>query len=692
MEIESLPASMKTRSETTVTLDRIMIDYHESPESCSLQGHRMPTVTYSTAPLSSWLSDLTSPPASPIMERRRGGGVKYLLLLSFLALSCAATPPGRPASRPAYFRLSMPFTVDPRSFLSLDLLADSDGYVVVGYVEPTATRRQSVEVVAADSAGKQLWSRTHTVKRPVGRLQAIRTHDGGLLVWGIGSEHPYLLRIDRNGNRLWNRTYDKRSCPPEAVTQTSDGGFILTGTTSDPNGRRVYLFKTDAQGDTLWFRSFQVGYLPGPHAIQQTSDGGYILTGAAEGDVCIIRADSDGEMLWSRSYGNPGIEFDEGWSVQQVRDGGFVVAGRLSQPLAPDDHDMGPDYDAYLVRMESNGDSLWTRAYGGRRYQGGRWVRQTTDGGFIVVGSDDQSTSGMTSQGDIRTYVVRTNANGDTLWTRSLGGMRDWGRWSAFKTTDDGMVIAALDPDDPFNNPLTGPPRRVRPDRVSVRVFSVDPAGNVSRPEYPEEVRDFQEGLAPAKIDTKWGYVDKAAKFVIAPQFDNAYHFSEGLAAVRIGDRWGFISRNGAYVTPPQFDSVDEFTHGLAPVKAGGKWGFVDTTGRLVIAPQFNRVSYFFGLGPVEIGDTWIFIDRAGNEVYRPAPEDVLPYAVAPQPARLGRGWGYKDSTGTFVIAPRFDEARSFWMGLALVKTGGEWHYIDKAGRDVWKERSGKTR
>jgi hypothetical protein len=584
--------------------------------------------------------------------------------------------------------------VDARSFLSLDLLADSDGYVVVGYVEPTATRKQSVEVVAANSAGRQLWSRTYVVKRAVRRPQTIRTHDGGLLVWGIDGEHPYLLRIDRNGDRLWTQTYGKHGGPPEAVAQTSDGGFILTGTTSDPNGRLVYLLKTDAQGEMLWFKSFQVGYLPGPHAIQQTTDGGYILAGTADADVYIARADSGGALRWSRSFGNPGIEFDQGWSVQQTKDGGFVVSGDLSSIRLPGDHyqGSGPDYDAYAIRTDSNGDSLWTRSYGDKAMQGGRWIRQTADGGFVMVGSSDLPTMDGAGPGDIKTYIVRTKPDGDTLWTRSFGGTRDWGRWSVFKMADDGLVVAALDYEDPFSYLYDRRPRKVRPDRVSIRVISVDSAGKVSRPEYPEQIRDFQEGLAAARVDTKWGYIDEAAKFVIAPQFDNAYHFSEGLAQVMVGDRWGFISRNGAYVTPPQFDSVDEFTHGLAPVKAGGKWGFVDTTGRLVIAPRFNRVSYFFGLGPVEIGDTWIFIDRSGNEVFRPEPSDVLPYAVAPHPAKLGRRWGYKDSTDTFVIAPRFDEARSFWMGLALVKADGEWCYIDKAGRYVWKEKSGKAR
>ena len=610
------------------------------------------------------------------------------------ALLSVAAQPGRSATHPTYFRLGTSFQTDPYTIQNVSLLADSCGYVVVGYNESSATRRRSIGVAAANSSGKQLWSRTCGVKRAVSNLQAIRTRDGGLLVWGHTTDPtlPYLLRIDPTGESLWTRTYGSVTdsilwnLPPAAVAQTSDGGFVLAGTA---NCAPLYLLKTDARGDTLWFRRHQDRL--SLHSIQQTVDGGYIATGVAGGDACIIKVDQNGKRLWSRSYGNPGAaNYDEGWATQQTSDGGFVMVGELTCPRLPDDHyAMGPNYDAYLVRTDRNGDSLWTRVYGGRRYQGGSWIRQAADGGFIMVGSDNQSTSGMTLPGDIRTYIVRTNAVGDTLWTRSVGGTRNWGRWSVFKTADDGLVIAALDPEDPFSNLYSGRPRKVGPDSVSIRVISVGPTGNVTRPEYPEVILDFQEGLAAAKVDTQWGYINEAAKFVIPLRFDNAHHFSEGLAAVRVGDRWGFIGKNGGYVIPPQFESVDEFTGGLAPAKVGGKWGYVDRTGRFAVAPQFDQVTCFAcPLSDVKIAGAWAYIDRTGRILFRSGAGDIQP----PTPAKLGDKWGYKDTTGTFVIAPQFDWAIGFWHGLAQVKVDGKLGYIDRTGKYIWKEDGGQTK
>jgi hypothetical protein len=573
--------------------------------------------------------------------------VKSFLLLPFVGLLCVATPPARPAAHPAYFRLSTQFRTGAYTAHDVSLLADSCGYVVTSFSESSATRRRSIGVAAANSTGKQLWSRTYGVKRLVRELRALRTGDGGILVWGNEADaaRPHLLRIGAKGESLWSQTYrgpfqrGEYGHPTDAIVQTSDGGFILAGVLWDPNGKPAYLLKIDARGGTLWFKCFDGRYRLSLRSIQPTTDGGCIVTGECDERACVVRVNGDGNM-----------------------------------------------------QTDISGGSLRARTIDDRLTRAGDWVRQTGDGGFISVGHDNRSKSGMTGPGDIWAYVVRTNSKGDTLWTRSIGGTRNWGRWSAFKTADDGLVIAALDPENPFNSFHTGRPRKVEPDSVSIRVISVDPSGNVTRPEYPEQVLDFQEGLAAAMLDTKWGYVNEDARFVIARQFDKAYHFSEGLAAVKVGDRWGFIGKDGRYVISPQFDDVDEFTYGLAPVKTGGKWGCVDSTGCLAVAPRFDRVSYLCGLGAVKLGDTWTFIDRAGNEVFRPQPSDVLPYAVAPRPAKIGERWGYEDSTGTCVIAPRFDEARSFWMGLALVKAGGEWGYIDKAGTYVWKGKIGKTR
>ncbi|MEO0075749.1 MAG: WG repeat-containing protein, partial [candidate division WOR-3 bacterium] len=92
------------------------------------------------------------------------------------------------------------------------------------------------------------------------------------------------------------------------------------------------------------------------------------------------------------------------------------------------------------------------------------------------------------------------------------------------------------------------------------------------------------------KVEGKYGYIDKTAKVVINPQFDEAFSFSEGLARVRIGDKQGYIDKTGKIVINPQFDIACNFSNGLARVKIGDKWSFIDKSGNIIINPQFDEV------------------------------------------------------------------------------------------------------
>ena len=118
-------------------------------------------------------------------------------------------------------------------------------------------------------------------------------------------------------------------------------------------------------------------------SVQQTTDGGYIIAGmtysfgAGNYDVYLIKTNAQGDTLWTRTYGGP--HFDEGYSVQQTTDGGYIIAGYTYSFGAgtPDSNNV------YLVKTNAQGDTLWTRNY---NESGGRCVRQTADGGFIVTG------------------------------------------------------------------------------------------------------------------------------------------------------------------------------------------------------------------------------------------------------------------------------------------------------------------
>jgi hypothetical protein len=181
----------------------------------------------------------------------------------------------------------------------------------------------------------------------------------------------------------WSKTYDNNIDVVWSVQQTSDGGYIIVGETRsfDDDDFDVYLVKTDSDGDMLWNRTFGGDGWDRGYYVQQTNDGGYIIVGethsfsAGYGDIYLVKTDSDGDMLWNKTYG--GTQSDYGYCVQQTNDGGYIITG-------------GGWDDVYLVKTDSDGDMLWNKTYGGTQGDdSGRSVRQTSDGGYIIAGSTE---------------------------------------------------------------------------------------------------------------------------------------------------------------------------------------------------------------------------------------------------------------------------------------------------------------
>ena len=234
---------------------------------------------------------------------------------------------------------------------------------------------------------------------------------------------------------LWTKTFGKSSVDEGySVQQTAAGGYIITGYTYSLFGLDdVWLIKTDSSGDTLWTKTFGgSGYGKG-NSVLQTNDSGYILVGYADlfstgfPDVMFIKVNSFGDTLWTKTFG--GIYWDEGLSVQQTIDGGYIITGFTYSFGAGND-------DVWLIKTNSSGDTLWTKTFGGWSYDRGHSVYQAIDGGYIITGYTNSFGAGMAD-----VWVIKTNDLGDTLWTRTFGGIYDDKGYSVLQTTDGGYVI-----------------------------------------------------------------------------------------------------------------------------------------------------------------------------------------------------------------------------------------------------------
>jgi hypothetical protein len=266
-----------------------------------------------------------------------------------------------------------------------------------------------------------------------------QTNDGGYIITGriggstLGSSHIWLIKTNEYGDTLWTKTLGgNTSKVGNSVIQSSDGGYVVVGSKYNGSYQDVYLIKTNSSGNTIWTRSFGGAYEDIGFSVEQTNDGGYIITGSKginssiNCDVYLIKTDTGGNMIWDKTYGGPLIE--QGDCVTQTSDSGYIIAG-LTQSF-------GAGYnDVYLIRTNKTGDTLWTKTYGGADYDEGHALVKTNDGGFLITGL---ATAGD-GFGDV--FIIKTTANGDTIWTKTYGGPNTEYGASVSKVLDGGYII-----------------------------------------------------------------------------------------------------------------------------------------------------------------------------------------------------------------------------------------------------------
>ncbi|MFX0184496.1 MAG: hypothetical protein ACFE95_15545 [Candidatus Hodarchaeota archaeon] len=166
------------------------------------------------------------------------------------------------------------------------------------------------------------------------------------------------------------------------------------------------------------------------HAVIQTVDGGFALVGDIDNsfgarDIWLVKTDANGVMLWNQKYGSSTSEV--GRSVIQTVDGGFALVG-ISYKWD----------DMWLVKTDANGVMLWNQTYGGTEYDKGHAVIQTVDGGFALAGSTCSDDKGYDM------YLVKTDANGVTLWNQTYGGTNsDWA-FDLVQTADGGFALVGF--------------------------------------------------------------------------------------------------------------------------------------------------------------------------------------------------------------------------------------------------------
>jgi len=270
-----------------------------------------------------------------------------------------------------------------------------------------------------------------------------QTSDGGYIVAGYTNSYTHgsydfaIYKLNSDGSKVWFKHYGGINYDTAySIQQTSDGGYIVAGDTfSYSYGNRDFaIYRLNSSGGKIWFKHYGGTQEDIAYSIQQTSDGGYIVAGWTDSytyggyDFAIYKLNSDGSKVWFKHYG--GAQNDRGFSIQQTSDGGYIVAGDTSS------YTYG-NKDSAIYKLDSNGNKVWFKHYGGTNYDGVSAIQQTSDGGYITFGTTESYTYGS---GDAAIYKL--NSDGSKVWFKHYGGTSDDQANFIKQTSDGGYIVA----------------------------------------------------------------------------------------------------------------------------------------------------------------------------------------------------------------------------------------------------------
>jgi hypothetical protein len=295
------------------------------------------------------------------------------------------------------------------------------GYAATGWsfaVSPAgALQGQDLTVIKLNASGTIVWEKYFGGGGSERGLKILNTSDGGYLISGetessdgdVSGNHGqydlWLIKLDANGNKLWQKTYGGTGIDVKGtIAPTTDGGYLLTGYTNSsdgditagPGGGDLVVFKLDASGNKIWNKIYGGSKWESVASIIATKDGGSIIVGSTDSndgdvsgnhssdeDMWVLKLDNNGQKTWQATLGS--TDWENGYSITQMTDGSYMALG-FTYGNDGDVAGNHGDKDYWVVKLSNTGKKLWQRPFGGPDSDWPNAVTATSDSGFVVAG------------------------------------------------------------------------------------------------------------------------------------------------------------------------------------------------------------------------------------------------------------------------------------------------------------------
>jgi len=267
------------------------------------------------------------------------------------------------------------------------------------------------------------------------------TSDGAFVIagrtmsFGNGGYDAWLIKIDKNGNEVWNKTYGGTKEDIAYSVVESEDGYIIGGYTLSygDNKGDFWLIYTDKNGNEIWNRTYDKGELDYATKVIKTGDG-YIMMGVTyypprkdgyvDSDIWMIKVDKNGNEIWDKTYGGNWTEYGD--DIIEIDDG-YLLSGITAS------YTTYGGYDAWLIKIDENGTEQWNKTYGWEQFEIHSYISQADDG-CMLTGYTEYTPMGG------KIFLIKVDEEGNEQWSQAYGAGLEQVR--DIERVDEGYVLA----------------------------------------------------------------------------------------------------------------------------------------------------------------------------------------------------------------------------------------------------------
>jgi len=318
---------------------------------------------------------------------------------------------------------------------SIEKTSDN-GSIIIGYTKSMGAGGSDVWLLKTDSDGNELWNKTFGGTNNDYGCSIKQDADGEYILvghtesYGLGLSDLWIIKTDSLGNELWNKTYGGTEAESGfSIQHSSDNSYIITGMTSSYGAGYfdVWLLKIDENGNEIWNNTYGGSDQDVAYSVQKTTKDEYILVGRTKSygnglvDGWMVKTDSEGNEMWNRTFG--GTDYDCIYGVNLTYDGGFVLIGNTVK---------NESSDLWLIKTNSKGLEEWNKTFGGSGSDLGYTIQSIANSNFIITGYTSSY-----GAGDLDAWILKVDSSGNELYNKTFGGKEDDRFYSSIKISNN---------------------------------------------------------------------------------------------------------------------------------------------------------------------------------------------------------------------------------------------------------------